>query len=325
MNKQNRYRRLISSFAEVRRISISEDEPMKRHTSLRIGGPADLFIVPRRREAALEVFKKLESADIPWSVTGAGSNLLVADRGIRGAAVKLSDLDRVEIEGSSIKAEAGILLGRLAEISARSALSGLEFASGIPGTLGGAIFMNAGAYGGQMQDVLKEVEVFSPQDKRSYRLKKEELELSYRSSRLQQEGCIAVSAVLELSRGEKEQILERMAELEYKRWLKQPMDCPSAGSTFKRPEDDYAGRLIEAAGFKGSRVGNAMVSQKHAGFIVNLIEKGGAEAAEVIELMRRVQRGVEEEFDITLEPEPRPLGDFPPDELTPPFPNGTAV
>ncbi len=314
--------KLIEELKQTQDVTIKNQEAMNRHTSLRIGGPADYFIIPQNLQSTITTIKFLNSADMPYFIMGAGSNLLVSDRGIRGSVVSLLDLEAVEIEDNIIEAQAGISLADLSEITACYGLSGLEFASGIPGTLGGAVYMNAGAYGGEMKDIIKSVKVFDGQEGKVKVLSCDQLDLAYRSSRLQRENLVALSVKMELSRDNAEEIFARIADLECKRWFKQPLSFPSAGSAFKRPENDYAGRLIEAAGLKGRRVGDAQVSTKHAGFIVNL---GRARAEHVLDLMQIIQEEVENQFDITLRPEPRPIGDFDPQQLEQLFPDGTAV
>ena len=320
--KEDHKERIIAELTENEDIEIREDELMKRHTWLRIGGPADLFLIPDNREAFIKIIKKLNRVDMPYHILGSGSNILVADRGIRGAVISLLRLDMIEIRDEKVTAQAGCSLAELAEITAWHGLAGLEFASGIPGTLGGAIYMNAGAYGGEMKDVLERVEVLDLGEEKTEDLPPQRLGLDYRTSRLQSGGMIALTATIKLQRDDPAEILDRIAELECRRWFKQPLTHPSAGSAFKRPENDYAGRLIEAAGLKGKKMGGAQVSPKHAGFIIN---RDKASAEDVLQLMKLIRRRVKEKFDITLEPEPRPLGDFDPEQLDPLFPDGTAV
>ncbi len=311
-----------SKLKQMEKIKAKKNEPMDRHTTLRIGGPADFFLKPQNLESTVSVIKMLNKAEIPYYIIGSGSNLLVSDRGVRGAIISLLDLENVKINNEIIKAQAGIALADLSEIAGWQGLAGLEFASGIPGTLGGAVYMNAGAYGGEMKDIIKEVKIFDCRKEKMKVLPPEHLELSYRSSRLQNEKLIALSVKMKLKQDNPENIFDRIADLECKRWFKQPLSFPSAGSAFKRPEDDYAGRLIEEAGLKGKKVGDAQVSPKHAGFIVNL---GNAKALDVLELMKIIQKTVNEKFGVKLKPEPRPIGDFDPEQLKPLFPDGTAV
>ena len=283
------------------------DEPMKKHTTFRIGGPADFLITPETVEALRRTLELCDREKVPYFILGNGSNLLVSDRGYRGAVIQIyKNFQQCETEGRRIRAGAGILLSRLSALACEAGLSGLEFASGIPGTLGGAVFMNAGAYGGEMKDVLVSVDVLDA-DRRLRRLPAEELELGYRTSRVKKEGWTVVGAELELTQGNAETIRERMEELKEARTSKQPLEYPSAGSTFKRPEGYFAGKLIMDAGLRGFRVGGAQVSEKHCGFVVNT---GGATAGDVRELMRQVQEKVWEKFQVRLEPEVRFLGDF---------------
>ena len=312
----------IEELKQINDVIIKKDEYMDKHTTLRIGGKADYFLMPQNLESTAAVIKKLNKADLPYYIIGSGSNLLVSDRGVRGAIISLLELSRVEIKEEILEAQAGVALSDLAEIAGWQGLTGLEFASGIPGTLGGAVYMNAGAYGGEMKDVIEEAKVFDCKEEKMKVLSTNNLNLSYRSSRLQNEKMVALSVKMKLRRDNPEDIFERIADLECKRWFKQPLSYPSAGSTFKRPENDYAGRLIEEAGLKGKKVGDAQVSPKHAGFIVNL---GNARAEDVLKLMHIIQTEVNEQFGITLRPEPRPIGDFDPEQLRPLFPDGTAV
>lgn len=281
------------------------DEPMSRLTSFRIGGPADLVVeVETPEELALTVEYCKKSA-IPWFLFGRGSNLLVRDEGIRGVVLRLGkDFQYTKVEGRKLRAGAASALAVVAEAAARNGLSGLEFASGIPGSLGGAVFMNAGAYGSEMRDVVVEVDLYRPA-KGFETLTNEEIKFAYRSSGLQQEEGIVLNVVLNLTPGDEEQIREQMSNFNLKRKEKQPLEFPSAGSTFKRPEGNFAGRLIEEAGLKGKRLGNAQVSPKHAGFIINL---GGATAREVLDLIDLVRREVHKKSGIWLEPEIKVVG-----------------
>ncbi len=320
--KKIEHENLYEELQQQKEIELFRKEPLMRHTSLRVGGPADYFIFPLTDSSLVSLVGLLNRAGINYHVMGAGSNVIAADSGVRGVVISLRRLKNVTVKGCSVTAQAGISLAGLAEVAAWHELSGLEFASGIPGTLGGAIFMNAGAYGGEMKDVVKRVKAFDYDSETMKTLSKNDLNLDYRSSLLQDSELLALEVDLELEKGNRNKILHRTAELESKRWFKQPLTYPSAGSTFKRPEDDYAGRLIDAAGLKGRCVGDACVSKKHAGFIIN---RGRAKASEVLKLMKIVQKEVKRKFDVTLEPEPRPLGDFPQKQLETLFPDGTSV
>ena len=283
------------------------DEPMKRHTTFHIGGPADYFVCPDSKEKLRQVLALCREEGLPWFILGNGSNLLVSDQGYRGVIIQIyKNFQQVAIEGERVTAGAGILLSRLASLACESSLAGLEFASGIPGTLGGAAVMNAGAYGGEMRDVLSGVTVLDQKGGIQH-LDAEELQMGYRTSLVKERGWIVAEAELLLTRGVQDKIRKRMEELKEARCAKQPLEYPSAGSTFKRPEGHFAGKLIMDAGLRGVRVGGAMVSEKHCGFVINA---GDATAWDVMKLMRQIQETVWEKFRLRLEPEVRFLGDF---------------
>ena len=285
--------------------AVCPDEPLKNHTTFRIGGPCDCLIRPRTAEQIRQALLWCRERSVPVFVMGNGSNLLVSDAGWHGAVLQLDRcFEDFRISGCEITASAGVHLAKLASAAAQQSLTGLEFASGIPGTLGGAVTMNAGAYGGEMKDVLRQVTVLD--EGLEFRtIPAEDLALSYRSSLIQKKDWIVIEAVLSLQEGDRESILERMNELKEKRVSKQPLEYPSAGSTFKRPEGYFAGKLIMDAGLAGYTVGGAQVSEKHCGFVIN---RGGATAEDVRTLIRDVQRAVEQRFGVRLEPEIRFLG-----------------
>ena len=283
------------------------DEPMRRHTTFRIGGPADYLIRPETEEVLRKILALCAEEKLPYFILGNGSNLLVSDQGYRGVIIQIyKNFQQCVTEGNVIRAGAGILLSRLSAAAGEAGLTGLEFASGIPGTLGGAVFMNAGAYGGEMKDILSWADVLD-EERKLRRLSAEELELGYRTSRVKKEGWIVTGAELKLKFGDPEKIREKIEELKAARTSKQPLEYPSAGSTFKRPEGYFAGKLIMDAGLRGFCVGGAQVSEKHCGFVINT---GNATAADVRELMRQVQEKVWEKYQVRLEPEVRFLGDF---------------
>ena len=285
---------------------ILTEEPMSRHTTFRVGGPAEVLAQPECEQISAVVGWCLSNG-IPYTIIGNGSNLLVSDQGILGVVIELGKpASGIRIEGQRVYAEAGAMLSKVAYEAAQAGLAEMEFASGIPGTIGGAVFMNAGAYGGEMSQIIKEVTVLTPEGEKKV-LSLEELKLGYRHSCVEEKGYIVLAAVLELAYGRKEEILSRMEELRQKRIEKQPLEYPSAGSTFKRPEGYFAGKLIMDAGLRGYSVGGAQVSEKHCGFVVN---KGGASAADVMEVMRHVQKEVKRQFGVTLEAEVRKLGEF---------------
>ena len=286
---------------------VLEAESMSRHTTFRIGGPADLFVVPKSVDEIAEVLKICREEKAPYFILGNGSNLLVSDKGYRGVVVQLyRGFGKITVSGEEIHAQAGALLSGIAAAARDASLNGFEFAGGIPGTLGGAVVMNAGAYGGEMKDVLKEVTVLTPEGE-ILTLQADELHMGYRTSVVKEAGYIVLEAVLSLAKGDPEAIRSRMQELAGMRSSKQPLSYPSAGSTFKRPEGYFAGKLIMDSGLRGYQVGGAQVSEKHCGFVINA---GNATAEDVCRLMADVQRIVREKFGVTLEPEVKFLGEF---------------
>ena len=283
------------------------DEPMKNHTTFRVGGPADRFLIPECEADVKEAIAICKAENVPYYIIGNGSNLLVADAGYRGTVIQIyRAMSEVKVEGNLIYAQAGALLSQIAAKALANSLTGFEFAAGIPGTLGGACVMNAGAYGGEMKDVLKEVKVVTL-DGEFLTLKADQLELGYRTSIIQKKGYIVVGATLELKVGEEAEIRVYMNELRDKRTSKQPLEYPSAGSTFKRPAGYFAGKLIQDAGLRGFSVGGAQVSEKHCGFVIN---KDHATAADIRELMRQVSDRVYENAGVRLEAEVKQLGEF---------------
>ena len=283
---------------------ILENEPMSRHTTFRVGGPADVLFLPEGEEQLMEALSAAKAAGVDTVVIGNGSNLVVRDGGIRGLVIALGEgMAAIARTGNTITAWAGASLARVSAYAQASGLSGLEFASGIPGTLGGGCAMNAGAYGGQLSDVLVDARVLLDGEIRTLTL--EEMQMGYRTSLPLREGGIVVSARFELTPDDPEAIGERMRDLNARRRDKQPLNFPSAGSTFKRPEGHFAGALIEQAGLKGHSVGGAQVSEKHAGFLIN---RGGATARDFLRLMEQVQQAVYEKYQVRLEPEVRIVG-----------------
>lgn len=283
------------------------DEPMSKHTTFRIGGPADVFAMPKTYEQIGEILKLCKAEGLPFFVLGNGSNLLVSDKGYRGVIIQMDrNMQEIRLEGNTIRACAGALLSSIAVAARNASLTGFEFAGGIPGTLGGACVMNAGAYGGEMKDVLKEVMVMT-RDGEILTLPAEKLEMGYRTSIIKKMGYLVLEAVISLEKGDEEAIRDRMKELSDLRTQKQPLDLPSAGSTFKRPEGYFAGKLIMDSGLRGCRIGGAQVSEKHCGFVVNA---DGATAGDVRALMDHVIQVVKEKYGVTLEPEVKFLGDF---------------
>lgn len=284
-------------------VEIRLNEPMARHTSFQIGGAAEVMIFPKDREELSDVLKKSALLDCKVAILGAGTNILAPDAGINGLVICLKDClgGMKRLDGDRIWVAAGVTMSRAAVFAAGQSLGGMEFAHGIPGTVGGGVYMNAGAYGGEIKDICESVDVMTPEGiVTTYTC--EQMDFSYRHSRLEDEGGIVVSAVFRLSPVPESQIREKMQELLQKRKASQPLDLPSAGSAFKRPVGGYAAALIDQAGLKGFSVGGAAVSEKHAGFVVNL---GGATAADVLALLDKVAQIVKEKSGILLEPEVR--------------------
>ncbi|MCQ2437997.1 MAG: UDP-N-acetylmuramate dehydrogenase [Clostridia bacterium] len=281
------------------------NEPMSRHTTFRVGGPADLIVMPESSEQVIEALRIARENDVPVLVIGNGSNLIVKDNGIRGIVILLGDkFSDVTADGTTITAQAGATLARLAAVARNNALTGLEFASGIPGTVGGGCAMNAGAYGGELSDVLIDATVLLNGE--VVTLSKAEMEMSYRSTKPLREGGIVLTARFELKPGDPDTISATMKDLNGRRRDKQPLEFPSAGSTFKRPVGYFAGALIEQAGLKGYSVGGAQVSPKHAGFVINT---GNATAEDILSLIRHVQQVILEKDGVTLETEVRIVGE----------------
>ena len=287
--------------------NVRRQEPMSLHTTFRIGGPADLFVMPGSIQAVADSIRICKETQTPYAVIGNGSNLLVSDAGYRGVIIQIGrNLNQITGNGEEIRAQAGAMLSVIAKTALSESLTGFEFASGIPGTLGGAVVMNAGAYGGEMKDVLTEVTVLTREGE-IRTIPAEKLELGYRTSLAAKNGWIILEAVMKFQKGDAEAIRSRMEELKVQRVTKQPLDLPSAGSTFKRPEGYFAGKLIMDAGLRGFTVGGAQISEKHCGFVVN---KGGATAEDVRNLICAVQKKVQEDAGVKLEPEVKFLGEF---------------
>ena len=283
------------------------EEAMSQHTTFKIGGPADYFLMPDKGEDVGRVIKICKEKEIPYFILGNGSNLLVGDGGYRGAVIQIyRNMSSVTVEGNEITAQAGALLSAVAAAAKNASLTGFEFAGGIPGTIGGAVVMNAGAYGGEMKDVLTEVTVMNAEGD-IFTLPTEELELGYRTSIIKTAGYIVLEAKIRLKEGDPEVIRETMKDLTIRRTTKQPLEYPSAGSTFKRPEGYFAGKLIMDSGLAGYQVGGAQVSEKHCGFVINA---GDATARDVRTLMDNVRDIVYKKYGVTLELEVKFLGEF---------------
>jgi UDP-N-acetylmuramate dehydrogenase len=282
-------------------------EPMARHTTFRAGGPADWYVEPADETELAAVLKLCREEEVPYYILGNGSNLLVSDDGYRGVIVAIDHFwSDIKIDGCTILAGAGAILSTVARQAMKAGLTGMEGLSGIPGTIGGAVVMNAGAYGAEIRDVLRRVTVMTP-DGEIRKLLADTLELGYRTSCIARLGYIVLYAELELAAGDPEVIRARMEELSVQRRAKQPLEYPSAGSTFKRPEGYFAGKLIQDAGLRGYQVGGAQVSEKHCGFVIN---RDQASASDIMALCREVQKIVKEQSGVDLEMEVRLLGNF---------------
>ena len=296
---------LYNAIAEFAPGRVLMNEPMCRHTTFRVGGPADVMFFPQSAEELQRAMALARAQGADVLVTGNGSNLVVRDGGVRGLVIVLGEhMARIGVEGACLRAQAGAMLARVSAAAQEAGLSGLEFASGIPGTLGGGCAMNAGAYGGQLSDVLSCATVLLDGEVRT--LSRDEMQMSYRSTLPLRTGGIVLEAKFELHADDPAEIMARMKDLNARRRDKQPLNLPNAGSTFKRPEGHFAGALIEGCGLKGARVGGAQVSEKHAGFIVNT---GGATASDILGLIALVQRRVLAETGVALETEVRIVGE----------------
>lgn len=287
--------------------NVNQNEPMSEHTTFQVGGLADFFVCPTSIQQIQDIIALVKQNNVPYFIMGNGSNLLVSDDGFRGVVIQIHrNFNAVECADNTITAMAGATLAATAAQAQQNGLTGFEFASGIPGTIGGAMSMNAGAYGGEMKDVAQSATVLD-QDGNVIELNKQELDLGYRTSVLSKKGYIALTVTLALKPGNKEEIAAKMAEYSQARRSKQPLEYPSAGSTFKRPEGYFAGKLIQDAGLRGYRVGGAQISEKHCGFVINC---GNATAADILQLIRDVQDKVYDMFQVRLETEVRMLGDI---------------
>lgn len=285
--------------------NIRSQESMAKHTTFRIGGPVPFFVTPETVEELGQLVLLCKAEKVPFFVLGHGSNLLVGDDGMEGIVIQLCDkFSHYKITGNRVTAQAGIMLSKLGQVVKEAELTGFEFAAGIPGTLGGAVVMNAGAYGGEIKDVIEAVQLMDT-DGNLLQKTGEQMQFSYRHSIVDEQGYIVLGATLVLEQGERRQIEARMEELAKARRSKQPLEFPSAGSTFKRPEGYYAGKLIMDAGLRGYQVGGAQVAEKHCGFVIN---RGDATAADVVQLMSEVRTRVYEQFKVDLEPEVKLVG-----------------
>ena len=303
MNKQYIYECLLNI---IDKEDIKLDEPMKKHISFKVGGPADILVKPRTEEQIAKVVRFLKEENIPYVVIGNGSNILVKDGGIRGVVIEISDnFNDFNIDKNIVNIQSGALLSVVGKAVLKSELKGFEFAAGIPGTLGGALAMNAGAYGGEMKDIVRSVRLMDT-DGNIFDFTNEQMEFSYRRSILSSTDYIVLSAQIELENGSYDKIKETMTDFTQRRVTKQPLSLPSAGSTFKRPEGYFAAKLIDDSGLRGLTLRGAQVSEKHCGFVVNL---GNAKAKDILDLMYIVKTTVKKKFGITLEEEVKILGE----------------
>lgn len=299
-------KKLIKNLNKIDNLNVEENILLKNYTTFKVGGPADLFLTPKNENALLELTKIIKDVNTPYFVLGEGSNVIVGDKGYRGIIIYTGELNKIMVNENNIKAQSGATLKDITKTAQKNSLTGMEFACGIPGSLGGAVFMNAGAYGGEMNDIIKNVSAVNNDGKKVI-LKKEELNLSYRNSIFQEKEYIILDATMKLNYGDKDQIKNRMEVLNQKRQNKQPLEYPSAGSSFKRPDNHYTGPLIEKAEMKGYQIGGAQVSEKHAGFIIN---KGDATAKDILNLIKKIQEEVYKISGVKLKPEPKFLGEF---------------
>lgn len=305
MEYQSKFNELYKDMTSVIKGTVLKDEPLKNHTYFKIGGPASILVEPEDTEDLKTALRLIKKHGIDCFVIGNGTNLLVSDEGFNGVIVKISDkFNYFERNGNKVTVGAGVLLSTLAKFLAREGLAGFEFASGIPGYLGGAVYMNAGAYGGEMKQVVKYVKCID-YDGSIHIFSNEEMEFAYRHTKISDSEYIVIEAELELNYGDKDEIMDIIKELNERRTSKQPLNLPSAGSTFKRPANGYASKLIEDAGLKGLKYKGAMVSDKHSGFIVSY---DNACCNDVLDLMRIVISTVYDKFGIALEPEIKIVG-----------------
>ncbi|GFZ33645.1 UDP-N-acetylenolpyruvoylglucosamine reductase [Clostridium zeae] len=303
MNEYLEFSKLLFSIYDEKDIELNS--LMSEHIYFKVGGPVDILVNPNNVEQVMKTIGVCKKHNVPYFIIGNGSNILVKDGGIRGVVIKLSKLSKITVKDTEIEAECGALLTDVSKNALDNSLTGFEFACGIPGSVGGAVFMNAGAYDGEISFVIKEAVVLD--DKNELRvLRKDELELGYRSSVVMQKGFIVISATFELKAGNYEAIKRRVDELTARREEKQPLEYPSAGSTFKRPPGYFAGKLIQDAGLKGFTIGGAGVSEKHSGFVIN---KGNATAEDVLAVIHYVQSTVKDKFNVELHPEVRIIGE----------------
>lgn len=303
MNKYNKFVGLFNEFYDINDIKI--DEKLSEYVNFKVGGPADILLIPNSKEQVIKSIKICKENNIPFYLIGNGSNILVRDGGFRGVVLSLKNVKNIYVDGEKIEAECGVMLKEVSDKAIENSLTGFEFACGIPGTIGGAVFMNAGAYDGEISKVIESAEVID-ENCNIIRLSREELDFGYRSSLVMKKGYTVLSAVFKLEKGQVKTIKELIEDLTNKRESKQPLEYPSAGSTFKRPTGYFAGKLIQDAGLKGYSIGGAAVSEKHSGFVIN---KGNATAKDITDLIKHIQDEVKKQFRVDLHPEVRIIGE----------------
>lgn len=296
------YKKLVNIVTEE---NVTRNKPLKNHTYTRLGGNADYFVTPVTYEQIAQIVKLANDIDIPFTLLGNGSNLIIRDGGIRGIVMYLGELSDIKVDETKIIAQSGALIADVSKFALSNHLSGLEFACGIPGSIGGALFMNAGAYGGEIKDILEKAVIITREGE-LLTLNADELDLDYRTSNIPKNGYIVLEAIFSLKKGKYDDIKAVMDDLTFKRESKQPLEYPTCGSVFKRPPGYFAGKLIQDSGLQGTQIGGAQVSLKHAGFIIN---KDGASADEYISLIKHVQAVVKEKFGVDLEREVRIIGE----------------
>lgn len=303
MNQYKKFKNLFEEFYNKENIFI--DEEMKKHVHFRVGGPADILLLPESKKQVIRTIEICRLNNIPFYVVGNGSNLLVKDGGIKGVVIKLNNCKNINVSDNIVEAECGAMLKDVSNAALKASLTGLEFSCGIPGTVGGAVFMNAGAYNGEVSQVIESAEVIDSENN-VITLSKDELELGYRTSVVMKKNYIVLSAKFNLEEGNLDAIKDVVEDLTKKREDKQPLEYPSAGSTFKRPEGYFAGKLIQDAGLKGYKMGGAAVSEKHSGFVIN---KSNATATDILNLIKHIQNEVKEQFGVDLHTEVRIIGE----------------
>lgn len=303
MNKYNKFVGLFNEFYDINDVKI--DEKLSEYVNFKVGGPADILLIPKSKEQVIKSVKVCKENNIPFYLIGNGSNILVRDGGFRGVVISLKNVKNIYVDDDKIEAECGVMLKEVSDKAMENSLTGFEFACGIPGTIGGAVFMNAGAYDGEISKVIESAEVID-ENCNIIKLSNKELDFGYRSSLVMKKGYTVLSAVFKLKKGQVKTIKELIEDLTNKREAKQPLEYPSAGSTFKRPPGYFAGKLIQDAGLKGYSIGGAAVSEKHSGFVIN---KGNATAKDITDLIKHIQDEVKKQFGVDLHSEVRIIGE----------------